>query len=455
MAQGAIEVSGAELIADQGTIDILAGQGVYILDETNQFQSSRNSKYRKVTEQEQQFQSIAVRSALTAGKGIVIATEFGDINLKATKLTSTNGADIRANNGAVNFLMTKEQETYFYNKVKKTFWKIKTTTIEDNVETAVYNNIIGGVKVHATHGITIELAQYDNGSTQTEGQNTVAAGIAEDIKNLKKDITNAQANGFDISNLQAQLANLSDQLLQAQFTELAQTDSLAWMQTVYNETTNGPGFQNNVKLVYQELVEIHKFEKTSSLSPAAMAIIAIAVAVAMGPAGAGLIGSSGSIGATAFASQAAMQAGALAIATQAATGLASGQGLEDTAKSLFHSDNIKATATAMVTAGAMNYLNDGGQFQLFENIPKEGLTAQQQLQSLANQSLTAVRNAAVRTGISTVINGGYLGILKIHSKQIYYNLVLIRWVNSWLVKLELLMLLEILPSLFVIYLMQL
>jgi hypothetical protein len=399
IADGVIEINASELHADQGVIEILAGQGIYIRNADNTLESARSGKFGSNTIQERKFQSIAVRSALNAGQGIVIATEFGDINLKATELTSSTGTEIRANNGAVNFLMTKEQETYFYNKVHEGTWKIKTTTIEDNVETAVYNQIIGGVKVHATNGLTIELAQYNNGSTQENGQDTLSARISEDIQTLKAQINAAKASGQSTSSLDAQLASLSDDLLQEQLSRLAGADSsLAWMQDIHND----PEYQDNFNIVYQELIEIHKFDKTSTLSPAAMAIIAIAVSVALGPIGAGAIGAEGAI--AGFALNPALQAGLLSITTQAATGLASGQGLEDTTKSLFHSDNIKATVTAMVTAGVLAQLK--GDFEYFSATDELPLT---NAQTITNQATQAIGESVVRSGINTLASGGDLG----------------------------------------------
>jgi len=407
IASGAIEINASTLHADKGAIEILAGQGVYILNAENQFQSQRNGKFGSTTIQEQEFQTIAMRSAIEAGKGIVIATELGDVTLKGTQLTSASGTEIIARNGSVNFLLTKEQSNYFYNKVVKGFWKIKTTTQQDDVETAVYNEIVGGIKVQATHGMTLELGQYEDGDI-ANGINTETSRISAQIKALTEQINALTKIGASVSSLEAQRDLLSQDLLNEQLAQLAQTDSLAWMQTLHND----PEYTDNFNLVYQELVELHKFDKTSNLSPAAMAIIAIAVAVAMGPAGAGLLGTSATaIQGAGFISAAAMQAGALAIATQAATGLASGQGLENTAKSLFHSDNIRATATAMVTAGALDYFKDSATF--FDNIPTDqdfsSLTDLEKLQTLAYQTEIAVRNAVVRTGISTVISGGDLG----------------------------------------------
>jgi|GEM_PF-1634943 len=411
IAAGAIEIDTTNIHADQGIIEILAGQGIYIVDSQNQLQSQRHGEWGRTTKQEQVFQSIAMRSALSAGQGIVIATDFGDINLRATELTSTTGTNISAHNGAVNFLLTKEQDNYFYNEVVEGFWKIKTTTQQDNVETAVYNEIIGGVKVHATHGMTLELAQYEDGDVAT-GINTITSEISAQLKELNEALADAKEDGLSTASLEAQIQEKSDELLQEQLSQLAETESLAWMQTLHND----PEYTDNFNLVYKELVELHKFDRTSNLSPGAMAIIAIAMAVVMGP-GAGLIGSGGTIGSTTILgfniSAAAMQAGALSIATQAATGLASGQGLENTIKSLYHSDNIKATATAMVTAGVLDKYKDS--LTYFDNLPEgdfSSLNFGQKLQTLTNQSLQAVGNAAIKTSISTVINGGDLSGFK-------------------------------------------
>lgn len=405
IASGAIEINGSTLHAETGTISLLAGQGIYILNAENQFQSARSGKFGSTTIQEQEFQSIAVRSALNAGQGIVIATEFGDVNLRATELTSTTGTNISANNGAVNFLMTKEQETYFYNKVKEGFWRIKTTTIEDNVETAVYNQIIGGVQVQATNGLTIELAQYENGSTQENGQDTESARISQEIQDLKEDIADAERYGQNTDALNAQLAQLSDDLLQEQLSSLAQNDSsLAWMQEAYNN----PVYSNDFNIVYQKLVEIHKFDKSSTLSPAAMAIIAIAVAVALGPAGAGVLGSGGTLFGTTLNVYA--QAAIGSIANQAAMSIANGENIENTARALFESENIRATATAVITAGVMQQLGDS--FEFFDAGDSAAdyadLTSAQQTNFIINQTTQAIGNSVVRTGISTVVNGGNL-----------------------------------------------
>lgn len=356
IATGAIELNAATLHADKGVIKLLAEQGVYISNAFNQFQSERSSKVRKVTEQEQEFQTIAIRASLEAGKGVLIASTLGDIIMQAASIKSGEGTEINARNGKVNLMLAKEQDHYYYNRVKKGTWKIKTETRQDQTENAVYNSIVGGVKVHASHGVTLEFAQK-------EGQS-----------------------------------------LQQTLADMAGTQDLAWMNTLYND----PQFANNIELVYQKLEELHIHKKTSNLSPAAMAVIAIAVAVAMGPAGAGWLGSgTNAIGASSFANAAAMQAGALTLATQATTGLASGKGIGGTLESMLQEDSIRSLAVSMVTAGVLDHFGETLNQDFFGTVPAEGaLTAQQQLVSFANQAAQTLARSTISAGLSTIIRGG-------------------------------------------------
>ncbi|PCK29571.1 DUF637 domain-containing protein [Pseudoalteromonas piscicida] len=363
MAQGKVTLNATKISSDQGAIEILAQQGVYIVDEQSQYQSHRKTKYSRVSQEIRQFQTVAIRSALEAGKDVVIASEYGDITLRAAKIKSQDGTRISASNGKVNFLLTKEQDHYFKHRVRKSLFKIKTETIQDEVETAAYNEIVGGVKVHATHGLTLELGQYEGESlTQT----------------LDKFASNSE---------------------------------LSWMGQIYND----PRFSNNLDIVYKELHELHIHKKTSNLSPAAMAIIAIAVSVAMGPAGAGWTGSGvNAIGPAlnGMIPAAAMQAGAITLTTQAATGLASGKGIGGTLESMLQEDSIRSLATSMATAGVLNSgaLKD---LNFFNNAEAgSGFFASQQAIDIAQQATQAVIDSAVSAGISTIINGGDFGDFK-------------------------------------------
>ncbi|MCG7546814.1 DUF637 domain-containing protein [Pseudoalteromonas sp. Of7M-16] len=385
LAGGVVELHAAKLHADKGVIQILANNGVYIANEFNEYQRDMNRKWGKTTETEQEFETIAIRSALDAGKGVLIASQYGDITLKATEITSTDGTHIDARNGRVNLLMAKQQDHYFYHKIRKGTWKIKTETIQDTEDTAVYNEIVGGVKINATHGITIEFGQQ-------EGQS---------VSNI--------VNGF------------------------ASSKSLSWMSDLYNDPeyacppqslTSAPRNINPyafeaikadpefkqcnsmLDVVYTKLERIKKHETTSALSPAAMAVIAIAVSVAMGPAGAGITGSNGAI-ATAVGkgtfSAAALSAGAATLTTQAAVSLANGEGIDGAIKSITESDNLRSLAISMVTAGVMQEL-DGLDF--FEYDPNAPLMSTDTLISLGNQSLQVVIESAAKAGIETAISGG-------------------------------------------------
>lgn len=388
MASGAIELNAAELYADQGVIEILAANGVYIANAFNQFQSQRYKKWGRTTEQEQEFETIAIRSALEAGRGVMIASEFGDITLQAADIKSGSGTEINARNGRVNLLLAKEQDHYFYNKVKKGFWKIKTETIQNTTDTAVYNEIIGGVKVQATQGITLELGQYDGESVT--------------------DVINEFSNSESLSWM-ADVYN--DPQYKCPTPALPQAPD-GYADFAYRAMQNDPSFSqctSMLDVVYSKLEDIQKHDKTSNLSPAAMAIIAIAVSVAMGPAG-GLIGSGGSIGAVGFVNGAAMQAGALTLATQAATSLANGNGIEETIKAMHRSDTIRAVATSMATAGV---LSEVGSIEFFGEVnPNAPIMSTDTLVSVGNQATQAVVNSTVSAGISTVFNGGDLDSFK-------------------------------------------
>lgn len=175
------------------------------------------------------------------------------------------------------------------------------------------------------------------------------------------------------------------------------------------EVAQDPAFAENLQLVYQELQNLHIHEKTSNLSPAAMAIIAIAMSVAMGPAGAGWAGAKGSI-ATYFTSSAtmgmAMQAGAITLATQAATGLASGKGIGGTLESLVQEENLRSLAISMATAGIAAEAGSFGSD--FFGTPKVGLdaTGYDTLIAIGNQATQAMVQSTISAGVSTVINGG-------------------------------------------------
>ncbi|EPM6342201.1 DUF637 domain-containing protein [Vibrio parahaemolyticus] len=346
MASGQVEIVASELIADEGVLSILASQGVHILNSFDQYQSSKSGKVGRTSLQESQFQSIAIRSALEAGKSVVIASEFGDINLKAVKLASQEGANISAHSGKVNLLLAKEQDHFFQQKVNKNFWRVKTTTIDRQNENAVYNSIVGGVNIQATKGLTLELAMKDN---QT---------LDEVLDSFRK------------------------------------APDLRWMAELYDD----PEYRDNAELVYKKLVQVNKKNTSRALGPGPMAIIAIAVSIVMGPGG-GLAITGGLTG-PAAAAVTAMQ---VSIATSVISSVAAGNSLDGALESLTEKEYLRSLAIAAVTAGAMDYLQAEG-FTFFD----QGATNSNSWDSavLAQQAGDVVIQSAVTSGIQTIINGG-------------------------------------------------
>ncbi len=351
IAGGVIQISASDLVSTQGGIELLATQGIYVLDEVNQEQIQKVDRKGKTTGQSSEFRTEAVRSVLQAGKGILLDSAHGDVVLKAAKVSSTDGTQVYARDGKVRMLMTKELEEFHLQSVKKGTWTIKTRTEDVVNETNIQNAIVGGFQVQATKGIDVEYTGKP-GAT-----------------------------------------------LQEQIEEFRQMPEMKWMADLYDQalTQAGPD------LKWSELEEIHKeLKKTNkSLSPAAMALIAIAVCVAMGPAGAGWIGASGggAIGGAVGGGTlgAALNAGALTLATQATQSLAATNSPSATLKAMGSSDSLKSLAVSMVTAGALQNTD----LKMFDAVKADSMGL-----SLGKQAGQAVYNSAVSAGISVAINGG-------------------------------------------------
>lgn len=364
IAGGSITMTASELHSTEGGIELLAKHGIYIADEQGHFQSNRVDKIGRTTGTGSDFESFAIRSVLSAGKGILLETNTGAVELKGAKITSAEGTQIKATNGKVRLLVTKENSQHYLDTVRKGNWTIKTVHEEYVKETGIPNAIIGGLAVEALTGVDIEYAGRE-GAT-----------------------------------------------LQQQIAEYEKMPDTKWMADLYSGKTKIKDANGNIVPLDFSKVELaytHIRESNTSLSPAAMAIIAICVAVALGGSGAGLIGTGeGAIGgsaataagtATLSVPAAAMQAGVLTLTTSAVQNLAAGKSLEDTLKAMTTDDALKNLAISMVTAGALSAL-DVGKLELFEDAPVgSGL-------DLANQAYQAVTHSVVTAGVSVTINGG-------------------------------------------------
>ncbi|WP_054114252.1 DUF637 domain-containing protein [Marinagarivorans algicola] len=339
IAKGEIVLDAAELVSDKGHIELLAGMGISVVDSLGVKQSQASGKFGKKKVDESVYQTVAIRSLLDAGKGITLSTDFGDIKLKAADITSGQGTSVNAKKGAVNLLMTTETDHYSYSSVKKGLFTTKTVSKGRNIESGVPNSIVGGFAVEALNGITVEY----------EGDPTLST--------------------------------------EEQLDNIAAMPGMEWIDDV----------RNSPDVDWNEILLAHEqwYDKTTSLSPAFAAVVAIAVAVATGGAGgavAGAITSSGSVvasavvtaGVNAFVSQAVMAG------INGAVNGDIGGAMEDLASS----DTLRSLAVAMVTAGAIAKVD-----ATFFNVDSAGVT--EATEAVENASNVAQAQAGVDTAINT------------------------------------------------------
>ncbi|WP_444888489.1 DUF637 domain-containing protein [Microbulbifer sp. JMSA008] len=365
IAQGNILIDASEIVSDSGHIEILAGLGITIEDNLDVRESYRKGKYGKRKIEESVYQTVAIRSLLDAGKGVRLHTEYGDITLKATDITSTEGTRVSAKNGAVNLLMTTETDHYSYSSVKKGLFTTTTEQRGHYIETGVQNTIVGGFAVEALNGLTVEY----------EGD-----------------------------------PNLT---LDEQIQVLSQFDGLEWMAEVRQNFPNADW--QAVDLAYEEWNE-----SSTTLSAAAMAVITIIVAVCTYGAGAGMIGAASGTTQAAMANAAfTTMVNTTTMATANAT--VNGGSIDDILKAGFeavHSEEgLKSIATSVVTAGALSALDtqffnakdlvtEGSTLAEMQTVLINGVESSVPVLSLTGQALQTVIHATVSAGIQTTFNGG-------------------------------------------------
>ena len=399
IASGAILIDAAEIVSSNGHIEILAGMGITVLDNLETYQSNASGRFGKKKVNESVYQTVAIRSLLDAGKGVRLHTEFGDITLKAAKISSTEGAKVSAKNGAVNLLLTTETDHYSYSAVTEKLFTTKTETKGHLIETGIPNTIIGGLAVEAHSGVSVEY----------EGLRDL------DCRTYLQEIS-------------VQPKNEEDECLRANILKLSEMEGLEWMGEVLALADADPEAYR-----WNEIALQHKRwqESNTSLSPAFSAVISIAATIAMGPAGlnvGGLVASGTGVVATA------MSAGAVALASQASVAVVNGvvsgdieQAMEDFASD----ETLKSLATTMVTAGAIKALDTAffgldseGIQDVVDTTTQAGATPEQiqtainyaQDQavssalngSLLNQTGQAIMHASVQSGVSTIVTGGSL-----------------------------------------------
>lgn len=359
IASGHIKIDAAELVADRGHIEILAGMGITIEDDLASSQSYLKGKFGKTTIEESAYRTVAMRALLDAGKDIRIHSDFGDITLKAADITSTEGTSVTASGGGVNLLMTTETDHYSYSSVSKSLFTVETIQQGHYIETGVPNTIVGGFAVEALKGLTV----------QYEGD--------------------------------------PDLTLDEQINELSQFEGLEWLSDIRSATEHEVDW-DEMSYRYEEW----KVDNTS-MTPAFAAVVAIAVSCVMGPGGfavANTVSGTAVVASTGSTMAAAVGAGAAAMATQfsmaAINGAINGdigQAMEEFASN----DTLKSLAVSMVTAGALEKLSSvGGDF--FSGVAQDSawVAENPEMFSLMAQAGQAVVDATVRAGVSVAIQGG-------------------------------------------------
>ncbi len=386
IANGTITIDAAELVSDEGHIELLAGMGITVEDELAHTRSYMQGTYGKREINEEAYQTVAIRSMLDAGKGIRLHTALGDITLKASEITSAEGTFVNAESGKVNMLMAVETDHYSYSEVKKSLFTTKTTNRGRTIENAVPNTIIGGFQAEALYGLNVEY----------EGNPDLS---------------------FD-----------------EQVAELSQMPGLEWMA----EVRNSPDYANvdwsEISLAYEEWNET-----TTTLSPAALAVLSIAIAIATGPVGANVANSiittsvTEAIGATAASAlSAAITAGTTSLISQAAVAVANGAVNGDVSGAIddfLSEDTFKSFAVAMVTAAAIQYVDTefftppNSELQVIADNARisaldRGATSIEAIAisdaaretakelTLGAQATQIVTHTAIRVGVSAIAYGG-------------------------------------------------
>lgn len=354
LAAGNILIDAAQIVSDNGHIELLAGMGITVEDDLQEYQSHRTGTFGSTSFEESVYKTVAIRALLDAGKGIRIHSELGDITLRAADIRSQEGTSVNAKNGAVNLLITTETDHYSYSSVNKDLFTTETVQKGHNIETGVPNTVVGGFAVEAFKSIAIE---YEGNSQLT---------------------------------------------LDQQINNLSQMEGLSWMANVRSNTQDVDW--SAIELQY----ETWNISNTS-LSPAAIAVISVAVAIAAGPAGAAAASGMGVAATSAVG--AAISAGSVALISQGTIAFANGAvngDISGAMEDLASSETFKSLVVAMITAGALAELNAE-----FFDVPASGelnsLYVDANTLSLTGQATQAVTNSTVQAGVSTLAYGGDLG----------------------------------------------
>ncbi|MDW6004663.1 DUF637 domain-containing protein [Vibrio mangrovi] len=354
---GQVVIAGS-VLESQGLLEILAAHGITLKSVADMNTFDRRFEVdsgglfgSKESESESQTESQIVRTLLKAGQSMVLHTIQGDVSLEAVTIDSQGISKIISDYGAVDFKLAKLIENYSYEKSYDGALAFRHQGNGYQREVAYYSEFVnsGGIMLNAYSGVRIQYAGDKNDMDTT-------------------------------------------------LATLAQTPELSWMLDIRNDPSLNVDWQQ-VQLVMQEW----DYDQ-SGLTPAAMAIIAVAMAVATSGAGIAVIGGEGPL-------YTAINVGFKSLISQAGSRLiANDFDVKATLQDLSSKQALISLATSMVTAGVLKGIDT----HLFT----EGTDAANAIQdatsidivgnSIEAQIIRSVVHSTVSIGINTAVQGGDL-----------------------------------------------
>ncbi|WP_038177962.1 DUF637 domain-containing protein [Vibrio rhizosphaerae] len=354
---GEVYIEGA-VLESQGLLEILAAHGITLKSAADmhsfdsRFQAESGGMFgTKESESESRNEAEIVRTLLKAGQSLVLRTLQGNVLLEAVTVDSLGISKIIADNGEIDFELAKLLDTYSYEHSYDGALAFRHRAHGHQREVAYYSEFInsGGIMLDAYNGVRIQYAG-------------------------------------DKHNLDSTLATL------------AQSPELAWMQDIRNDPSLNVNWQE-VQLVMEEW----DYDQ-SGLTPAGMAVIAIAMAIATGGASSPVIAGEGPL-------YTAINAGIHALANQAMTSLVdNGFDFTATLKDLSSRKTIVSLAITMVSAGVIKEV-DAHLFTEGTNAAKvfqDATTVNIASNSIEAQAIQAIVHSVVNASVKTVIEGGNL-----------------------------------------------
>ncbi len=346
-----IVIEGSVLSA-AGTIDLLAGMGIFILDGQTKRNFHETSEYEtggllgtSESSEEQYQKTEIVKTLLEAGHNLSIKTVLGNIVMRAVDLRSDGIISIDSG-GAIEFVLAKETEQYSYSYENEDVATFKVEGEGYVKEVPIYSeiNAKGELYINATSGIKIEYGG--------------AASVQDAIS------------------------------------ELAVSPSFSWMQDALT--------RQDVNWSAVEL-QLEEWDyEAQGLTEAGAALVAIAVSAATGGAGTAIVGTGGFWTTVAGA---ALQSGITTLTTQASIALYSNAGdLGATLEQMGSEESVNSLVRAMVTAG----LTAGINHALFNSdiLPPDADT-HTVLDSVSDQALRGLTSATVNAASNAAINSAY------------------------------------------------